>query len=59
LCLFQCVGVAVCFSLFLFVYFLLGCHNIGEPNPNSTGESSKITVVFEGKTLIFENFKPK
>ena len=30
-----------------------------EPNPNSTEESYKITVVFEGKTLIFENCKPK
>jgi hypothetical protein len=30
-----------------------------EPNPNSTEESYKVTVVFEGKTLIFENCKPK
>lgn len=30
-----------------------------EPNLNSTEESYKITVVFEGKTLIFENCKPK
>ena len=30
-----------------------------EPNPNSTEESYKITVVFEGKTLIFENCEPK
>jgi hypothetical protein len=28
------------------------------PNPNSTWESFRITVVFEGKTLIFENCKP-
>ena len=30
-----------------------------EANPNSTEETYKITVVFEGKTLIFENCKPK
>jgi hypothetical protein len=30
-----------------------------EPNPDSTEESYKITAVFEGKTLIFENCKPK
>src|SRR5665647_632974 len=30
-----------------------------EPNPNSTEETYKITAVFEGKTLIFENCKPK
>ena len=30
-----------------------------ETNPNSTEESYKITAVFEGKTLIFENCKPK
>ena len=30
-----------------------------EPNPDSTEESYKITVVFEGKTLVFENCKPK
>ena len=30
-----------------------------EQNPNSTEESYKITVVFEGKTLFFENCKPK
>jgi hypothetical protein len=30
-----------------------------EPNPDSTEESYKITVVFEDKTLIFENCKPK
>jgi hypothetical protein len=30
-----------------------------EINPNSTEESYKITAVFEGKTLIFENCKPK
>ena len=30
-----------------------------EPKPNSTEESYKITAVFEGKTLIFENCKPK
>jgi hypothetical protein len=30
-----------------------------EINPNSTEESYKITAVVEGKTLIFENCKPK
>jgi hypothetical protein len=30
-----------------------------EPNPNSSEETYKITVVLDGKTLIFENCKPK
>jgi hypothetical protein len=30
-----------------------------EPNNNSTEQSYKITAIFEGKTLIFENCKPK
>jgi hypothetical protein len=30
-----------------------------EPNPNSTEVSYKITIIFEGKTLVFENCKPK
>ena len=30
-----------------------------EITPNSTEESYKITVVFEGKTLMFEKCKPK
>ena len=30
-----------------------------EPNLNSTEETYKITAVFEGKTIIFENCKPK
>jgi hypothetical protein len=30
-----------------------------EPNPNSTEETYKIIAVFNGKTIIFENCKPK
>ena len=30
-----------------------------EPDPNSTEESYNITVVFEGKKLVFENCNPK
>jgi hypothetical protein len=30
-----------------------------ELNPNSTEERYRITAVFDGKTLIFENCKPK
>ncbi len=30
-----------------------------EPDTNSTEESFNITAVFEGRTLIFENCKPK
>jgi len=43
---------------FVFVFLWFDAIS-AKPNPNSPEESYKITAVFEDKTLIFENCKPK